>query len=1024
MCLERAFTHPKGYGLGCAFSPDDDLLACGCHVKDPHVLHKMRDLELMGSFTMPGPEELPLSAACASLGVILFASNAPEVGTSTKSVSSLKKTRLMALRRTEGRGPRAPTILFDSIELEDKIRAEHFPMSIDPQGRQFACVLEDAQNAKAVTLRDLESGDELYRLTGPFDGWFGGVNYSPDGSLVLVFGEWGTRVFNSVSGAELHYFQDKTTGETNVHMCCVDPTGQFLVTTGNPGGTAFIRDIKHKDNDAVPLDDDDCHTGGVCFDDNGTRMAYWIHGRENGRQTDQVNGQVVLMELTRDGWREAHRSKIPRFGWAQQMQFSPGDGQYLLAAGNLRGGTIAIMDTATGNETEWSPYLRALMLPTSGPRGALDWHGEVPFHMVRWDPQPATSKGDLQLIIQAAVGTTLYHIDVSNFIYAFEEDGNFALEQLHRLSDEQHHDKIPTLLARWPHLINVRDSKSGDTVLHLCARESPISHKAVRLWLSGSAQFPLLKNTEGCSPIPFCIEKWSSESASRAATLMFEQLDPQLPLERTLSLTNDLVKVGEKWQSQLVDFIECLENRANYNLFRPLQHRHLLRNRVDDFVVRGSEDGNPDVSSAGRVRPAWEEYDGAEVICDSHLEVLALEGFAGPPLAEGSSQDGPYARLLKAVFRARLSRAELNHLMKTKLFRTTTTFKWEAFARAVQLKKLVQFAVHCVLAAASMLFSSGKISVSIEASDVSVATLLQLLLLTSNTILTLREVKELVALGFSDYFRSIWNYLDIVGIAALYTASIAYFANFLDVLEFAGAVGILVSTFSFLEMIQSFQSFGLYVVVIAQIAVDIAPFLGILMLLLYGFAAAFAVSMPSSPEYNFDRDGLSGPFVTAYLFMLGHMDPSTYSGPVSKAIMVLFMFVIVVVMMNLLIAIMSDSFEKVMEEDPSRIIDLKRAEAIVDQESMMSSNSKQNKENFPRYLQVLQAVNAKGKSWAGLSGKMAEMDQNNRILVEEMDAKMDAKMEAMQNAMNARLESIEHKMEAILDVVAGKAKAQ
>ena len=67
------------------------------------------------------------------------------------------------------------------------------------------------------------------------------------------------------------------------------------------------------------------------------------------------------------------------------------------------------------------------------------------------------------------------------------------------------------------------------------------------------------------------------------------------------------------------------------------------------------------------------KYDGAEVICDS-LEILALQGFAGPPLT--GSKDTPYARLLMAVFRAGLSRVELNQLMKTKLFRTTTTLKW------------------------------------------------------------------------------------------------------------------------------------------------------------------------------------------------------------------------------------------------------------------------------------------------------------------------------------------------------------
>ena len=1011
--VERVFKHPNGYGHGCAFSPADDLLACGCHENDPHVLHELRGLELIGTSTMPDAQ--PLCAACASTNVILLAC-VVEAGAGKKSTLSLleKKTRLVALRR-EGPSRGAPESLFAPFELEEEVSADHFPLALDPRGRHFACALD---GAKAVTLRDLQTGDELHRLVG-FDGWFGGVNYSPDGSLLLVFGAWGTRVFDSATATELHYFQDKTTGETNVHMCAVDRTGQFLVTTGNPGGTAFIRDLKRKGKIVKTLDDDACHTGGVCFDDSGKRVAYWIHGKEGANQTDQVNGQVVVYELQNEiNWIEMQRSRIPELGWAQQLCFSPGDGRYLLVAGHPRGGSIMFLDAATGKETEWSPYLRALMLPTGGARGAKQYQGEVPFHTVRWDTRPADSGGEPRLVVQAGASEALYLINVTGFIRAFEEDGNFSLEQLHRLSTEHHHDKIPPLLARWPHLINIRDSESGDTVLHLCARENPISHKAVKRWLSGSAPCPLLENADGFSPIPLCASRWRSEEASRATRAMFTCLDPQLPLERTLTLTKDLVEVGEKWQPQLVDFIECLEDTANYCLFRQQQHKHLLKTRVDEFVVRASEDGSVDAR--------WEEYDGAEVICDSRLEILALQGFAGPPLT--GSKDTPYARLLMAVFRAGLSRVELNQLMKTKLFRTTTTFKWEAFARAVQVRRLGQYALHCVLAAAAMLFSSGRIATATDVSGVSVATVLQLLFLTSNTVLAMGEAQQLFVLGAGDYFRSVWNYLDILGITALYTASIAYFIDSLDVLEIAGATGILVITFSFLEMIQSFQSFGLYVVVIAQIAVDIAPFLGIMMMLLYGFATAFAVSMPSGAEYNFERDGLSGPFVTAYLSMLGQIDPGSYSGPVAQAMMVLFMFVMVVVMMNLLIAIMSDSFEKVMEEDPSRIIDLKRAQAIVDQESMMSTQSKQNKERFPRYLQLLQAVNAKGKSWAGLSGKMAEMDENNRILVEEMDAKMDAKMDVMQSEMEAKLQSMqeqtEAKMQAILDAVTAKVGAE
>ena len=71
----------------------------------------------------------------------------------------------------------------------------------------------------------------------------------------------------------------------------------------------------------------------------------------------------------------------------------------------------------------------------------------------------------LPLVLQAVVGSQLYLIDVSAFIRTFEQDGNFSLEQLNRLSDICP-DSIPILLEKWPHVINFRDDVTGNTVLH------------------------------------------------------------------------------------------------------------------------------------------------------------------------------------------------------------------------------------------------------------------------------------------------------------------------------------------------------------------------------------------------------------------------------------------------------------------------------------------------------------------------------------------------------------------------------
>ena len=66
-------------------------------------------------------------------------------------------------------------------------------------------------------------------------------------------------------------------------------------------------------------------------------------------------------------------------------------------------------------------------------------------------------------------GNALHVVDVTAFSRAFEQDGNFSLEQLNRLSDNAP-KAIAAFLEQWPHAINSRDPKTKDTVLHHCAR--------------------------------------------------------------------------------------------------------------------------------------------------------------------------------------------------------------------------------------------------------------------------------------------------------------------------------------------------------------------------------------------------------------------------------------------------------------------------------------------------------------------------------------------------------------------------
>jgi WD40 repeat protein len=339
-----------GYCNACAFSPADDLLALVSDNGIPVTLHELLSREPLATFSMPGNDTLPLSAACASAEVVVLASG----------------TRLEAFDRADG-------MALWGTDLEETIFAHLRAMALQPTGGQVAVCMEQL---KVVSVRDLQTGTELHRLKGGVCG----VNYSPDGRLIMTYngsnGE-NTSVYEATTGKELHSLQKGGWGGA------FDPSNKLLVMTGPHDKTAVVN--LESGEEAFTLDGGCAHggtrvnsTGGI-FNDAGDRMVYFLEG-----------GDVVMWEIEGDTWRETRRWDISdKLNWAVVCQFSPGDGRFLLLVAMDEGdkaghGRIVVLDSQTGEEPAWSECFRALMLPP----GDFHRHNDNPAHAVRWVTPP------------------------------------------------------------------------------------------------------------------------------------------------------------------------------------------------------------------------------------------------------------------------------------------------------------------------------------------------------------------------------------------------------------------------------------------------------------------------------------------------------------------------------------------------------------------------------------------------------------------------------------------------------------
>ena len=120
-------------------------------------------------------------------------------------------------------------------------------------------------------------------------------------------------------------------------------------------------------------------------------------------------------------------------------------------------------------------------------------------------------------------------------------------------------------------------------------------------------------------------------------------------------------------------------------------------------------------------------------------------------------------------------------------------------------------------------------------------------------------------------------------------------------------------------------------------------------------------------------------------------------------------------MLNLLIAIMSDSYEKVKDGE---VVEARKltAQTIIDEEAMMSEEDRSNKAYFPEFLEVLQATDEPEVVWLGVSGQISKLGVKVDEKVDKVDEKIDSvddKVEKLATQMNENVKSMDGKVDML-----------
>jgi hypothetical protein len=290
--------------------------------------------------------------------------------------------------------------------------------------------------------------------------------------------------------------------------------------------------------------------------------------------------------------------------------------------------------------------------------------------------------------------------------------------------------------------------------------------------------------------------------------------------------------------------------------------------------------------------------------------------------------------------------------------------------------------------------------------------------------------------GMIDYLSDAWNQIDLVMIFSVYIASFSHLFSLEEnhVARCFLALANILVWFKMMYFARSNADAGPLIAMIVQITKDIKPFLVVLCTILFGYAFSFWIM-----TYNVNADNsfatIGGTLINSFSFMLGGFDPEAFvDTPVESftlALAVAFMLIVSIVLLNLLIAIMGNSYSTVQERTKQQYR-WEQAASIVDQMQLQFKNSRPSNNPAQVHFVTQDSTFARGSAdYVDIDGTEEEENAAKAVTDEELAAKMEKfegrirkHVDSSFNDLNDKLSGLESKIDAFLNELQSKKSAQ
>ena len=333
-----------------------------------------------------------------------------------------------------------------------------------------------------------------------------------------------------------------------------------------------------------------------------------------------------------------------------------------------------------------------------------------------------------------------------------------------------------------------------------------------------------------------------------------------------------------------------------------------------------------------------------------------------------------------------LSTTDNIHIFGQNIIRDIILFEWAYFKRVIFWKLFIPYLIYFVM---FCIYTTWLLERQFNEEDTSggyhiASYVIGCVILLFNCFWAYIESRQIMFHGF-DYLKSFWNMLDTFSVIMNTTVVIMDFATAsFENTNRVAAVSVLVLYFKLFYFLRIFFATAYLVRMIIEIMLDMKFFVSVLMIATLAFGNAFYILGRNSDEENGNLAGEN--FVDAFIFSyrmgLGDFQTDGFATRDEEILWIFFVLnslIILIILLNLVIAIMGDTFDRVQETQENAM--LKELTNMIRENEFLFSRSR----NFrkAKYIIVIEPEKAEGGGSVSWEGKLNQL----KTFIEESSEK-------------------------------------